>query len=391
MSCAKRKKLTPNEQRVLDHGRVILLNRPEDCARCDEVIIEHHYLKDATLVGEHLRYAFVYKGQWLAVAAWAAAALHIKARDTFIGWTAEQCRARRTLIANNARLLVLPDCHYPNLISRFMKLMLARISQDWQAQWQHPLALVETFVDPQLFRGTAYKVSGWSHLGRTAGWKRDATDYYLKHNQPKQIWVKELARRACQKLRSAQLPPEWASVEARVKPRCTVKAPEIRSLFEHVEKEVPEFRRDQALAYPVTGLVALTRALLPKLIERKGQIINHSSVAASYPYKGGAVYAGTKAFVRQFSLDLRSDLAGTGVRVTSVEPGMAETEFTIVRTGGDKHASDKLYAGMDPMTPEDLADLFWWLANLPPHLNINTVELMPVSQSFAGFTVSREG
>jgi len=141
----------------------------------------------------------------------------------------------------------------------------------------------------------------------------------------------------------------------------------------------------------VTGLVALTRALLPKLIERKGQIINLSSVAATYPYKGGAVYAGTKAFVRQFSLDLRSDLHGTSVRVTSVEPGMAETEFTIVRTGGDKHASDTLYAGMDPMTAEDLADLFWWLANLPPHLNINTVELMPVSQSFAGFTVAREG
>ena len=141
----------------------------------------------------------------------------------------------------------------------------------------------------------------------------------------------------------------------------------------------------------VTGLVALTRALLPKLIERKGQIINLSSVAATYPYKGGAVYAGTKAFVRQFSLDLRSDLAGTGVRVTSVEPGMAETEFTIVRTGGDKEASDKLYAGMNPMTSEDLADLFWWLANLPAHLNINTVELMPVSQSFAGFTIDREG
>lgn len=141
----------------------------------------------------------------------------------------------------------------------------------------------------------------------------------------------------------------------------------------------------------VTGLVALTRALLPKIVERKGQIINLSSVAATYPYKGGAVYAGTKAFVRQFSLDLRSDLAGTGVRVTSVEPGMAETEFTIVRTGGDKEASEKLYRGMDPMTSEDLADLFWWLANLPPHLNVNTIELMPVSQSFAGFTVSREG
>ena len=140
----------------------------------------------------------------------------------------------------------------------------------------------------------------------------------------------------------------------------------------------------------VTGLVALTRALLPRLIERRGQIINLSSVAATYPYKGGAVYAGTKAFVRQFSLDLRCDLAGTGVRVTSIEPGMAETEFTLVRTGGDKEASDKLYAGMDPMTSEDLADLFWWLANLPPHLNINTVELMPVSQSWAGFSIARE-
>jgi serine 3-dehydrogenase len=149
-------------------------------------------------------------------------------------------------------------------------------------------------------------------------------------------------------------------------------------------------RIEEVIDTNITGLVALTRALLPKLAERKGQIINLSSVAATYPYKGGAVYAGTKAFVRQFSLDLRCDLAGTGVRVTSIEPGMAETEFTIVRTGGDRQASDNLYAGVNPMTAADLADLFWWLANLPPHLNINIVELMPVSQSFAGFTVARE-
>ncbi|HEX8842233.1 MAG TPA: SDR family NAD(P)-dependent oxidoreductase [Sphingomicrobium sp.] len=149
-------------------------------------------------------------------------------------------------------------------------------------------------------------------------------------------------------------------------------------------------RIDQVIDTNITGLVALTRALLPKLIERRGQIINLSSVAATYPYKGGAVYAGSKAFVRQFSLDLRCDLAGTGVRVTSVEPGMAETEFTLVRTGGDKEASDKLYAGMNAMTAEDHADLFWWLANLPPHLNINAIELMPVSQSWAGFTIHRE-
>ena len=150
-------------------------------------------------------------------------------------------------------------------------------------------------------------------------------------------------------------------------------------------------RIEDVIETNVTGLVALTRALLPKLIERKGAIINLSSVAATYPYKGGAVYAGTKAFVRQFSLDLRSDLHGTGVRVTSIEPGMAETEFTIVRTGGDKEASDKLYAGMNPMTAEDIADTIWWVATLPPHLNINAVELMPVSQSFAGFVIHREG
>jgi len=141
----------------------------------------------------------------------------------------------------------------------------------------------------------------------------------------------------------------------------------------------------------MTGLVALTRALLPRLVERRGAIINLSSVAATYPYKGGAVYGGTKAFVRQFSLDLRCDLAGTGVRVTSIEPGMVETEFTIVRTGGDKAASDALYANMDPMTAEDIAETIWWVANLPSHVNVNAIELMPTSQSFAGFTVSRKG
>ncbi|HEX8240665.1 MAG TPA: SDR family NAD(P)-dependent oxidoreductase [Allosphingosinicella sp.] len=141
----------------------------------------------------------------------------------------------------------------------------------------------------------------------------------------------------------------------------------------------------------VVGLVALTRKLLPGLIERKGAIINLSSVAATYPYRGGAVYGGTKAFVRQFSLDLRSDLHGTGVRVTSIEPGMAETEFTLVRTGGDQAASDNLYRGVNPMTAEDIAETLLWVATLPPHLNINALEVMPVSQSFAGFQVAREG
>jgi serine 3-dehydrogenase len=140
----------------------------------------------------------------------------------------------------------------------------------------------------------------------------------------------------------------------------------------------------------VTGLVAITHVLLPTLIARKGIILNMSSVAATYPYRGGNVYGGTKAFVRQFSLALRSDLHGTGVRVASIEPGMVETDFTTVRTGGDRAASDALYRGSHPLTGEDIADTLWWIVTLPPHVNINALEIMPVSQSFAGFQVARE-
>ncbi|MER3546549.1 MAG: NADP-dependent 3-hydroxy acid dehydrogenase, partial [Rhodanobacteraceae bacterium] len=140
----------------------------------------------------------------------------------------------------------------------------------------------------------------------------------------------------------------------------------------------------------ITALVTLTRLLLPKLIERRGAIVNISSISGTYPYKGGNVYGGTKAFVTQFSLGLRTDLHGSGVRVTSVEPGMAETEFTLVRTGGDQTASEKLYAGAHPIMPQDIAQTVWWIANLPQHLNVNRIEIMPVSQSAAGLQVARD-
>lgn len=141
----------------------------------------------------------------------------------------------------------------------------------------------------------------------------------------------------------------------------------------------------------VTALVSVTHRLLPELIARKGAIINVASVAGTYPYPGGNVYGGTKAFVQQFTLNLRADLHGTGVRVSAIDPGMVETEFTLVRTGGDQDASNTLYAGAKPMTAEDIAATILWIATLPPHLNVNRVELMPVSQSFAGFQVAREG
>lgn len=147
----------------------------------------------------------------------------------------------------------------------------------------------------------------------------------------------------------------------------------------------------QVIDTNIVGLLAITKALLPTLIERRGLIINLSSVAATYPYRGGNVYAASKAFVRQLSLNLRSDLHGTGVRVTSIEPGMVETEFTLVRNGGDQTASDALYRGMNPMTAEDLAATLLWVAEQPSHLNVNSIELMPVTQSFAGFEIARSG
>jgi hypothetical protein len=246
----------PEEQEILTH----LVVRPvpaEQVERFDRLITEHHYLKSAQLVGEHLRYVAEYRGRWLALATWSAAALHIKARDSFIGWNEEQRRTRLPLVVNNSRLLVLPPCRCPNLISRFMKLLLARLGADWEGEWGHALALAETFVDPHLYQGTAYKASGWNRLGLTSGWKRSAEDFYQKHERPKQIWVRELVPNACRKLCAQVLPPEWKTVEQKAKPHCTAKAPEMCSLVEHLRAEVPEFRSKEALAYPIAGFLAL--------------------------------------------------------------------------------------------------------------------------------------
>jgi predicted transposase YbfD/YdcC len=248
---------TADEQTVLLGMTVKLLVRPQDIQKCDQLLIEHHYLHRAQLVGEQLRYAVTWKGQWFAVATWSAAALHLKARDQFIGWTEEQRRQRLPLVVNNSRLYVLPECHYPNLVSRFMKLMLARLSSDWENTWGHPVGLAESFVDPQEYRGTAYKVSGWSQLGFTRGWKRSAVDFYEKHDHPKQVWVRELVKNACVKLRAVELPPPWAEVLPKVPPRCTAKAGEIASLMERLGRDIPEFRRKQSLAYPIAGMLAL--------------------------------------------------------------------------------------------------------------------------------------
>ncbi|CAM8817623.1 Bifunctional NADP-dependent 3-hydroxy acid dehydrogenase/3-hydroxypropionate dehydrogenase YdfG [Burkholderia pseudomallei] len=140
-----------------------------------------------------------------------------------------------------------------------------------------------------------------------------------------------------------------------------------------------------------TGLVTVTRALLPGMVERgRGHIFNLGSVAGSYPYPGGNVYGATKAFVRQFSLNLRADLIGTPLRVTDIEPGLCGgTEFSNVRYRGDDEKAANVYANVQPLTAEDIADTIYWIATRPAHVNINTIEMMPVAQAPAGLAVHR--
>lgn len=148
---------------------------------------------------------------------------------------------------------------------------------------------------------------------------------------------------------------------------------------------------DQMIDTNVKGLAYVTRAVLPGMVQRRrGHVINLGSVAGTYPYPGGNAYGGTKAFVHQFSIALRSDVHGTGVRVTCVEPGMADTEFSTVRFHGDKQRADGVYAGMQPMTADDIADAIHWAATVPPHVNVNVIELMATAQSWAAYQVARE-
>jgi 3-hydroxy acid dehydrogenase/malonic semialdehyde reductase len=138
------------------------------------------------------------------------------------------------------------------------------------------------------------------------------------------------------------------------------------------------------------GLVTVTRAVLPGMVERnRGHVVNVGSVAGTYPYPGGNVYGATKAFVHQFTLNLRSDLLGTAVRATAIEPGMAETEFSLVRFSGDAARAAKVYEGVKPLSGADVAEAILWVVSLPPHVNVNAVELMPVQQAFAPFAINR--
>ncbi|TFY95133.1 SDR family oxidoreductase [Pseudomonas nabeulensis] len=141
----------------------------------------------------------------------------------------------------------------------------------------------------------------------------------------------------------------------------------------------------------IKGLLYSTRLLLPRLIAhgRGASIVNLGSIAGNWPYPGSHVYGATKAFVRQFSLNLRCDLQGTGVRVTNLEPGLCESEFSLVRFAGDAHRYEAVYAGAEPLQPADIAETIFWLMSQPAHININSLEVMPVTQAWSNFQIER--
>jgi NADP-dependent 3-hydroxy acid dehydrogenase YdfG len=141
----------------------------------------------------------------------------------------------------------------------------------------------------------------------------------------------------------------------------------------------------------IKGLIYCTRAVLPKMVaQNRGHVVNLGSVAGDWPYPGGNVYGSTKAFVKQFSRNLRCDLAGTRVRVTNIEPGLAETEFSVVRFKGDSQKAGQVYRDTEPLTARDIADIIHWVVSVPGHVNINRVEVMATFQTWAPFAIHRE-
>ena len=246
-----------SEQALLDQVTVRPLAASEvERARYAELISGHHYLKSDQLVGEQLRYVAEFEGQWVALLSWSAASYHLKDREEWIGWSDARRRRRLAMVANNSRFLILPGIDCPNLASRVLALCLARLSADWQQAYEHPILIVESFVDSQIFRGTCYKAQGWTLLGATKGFERNQQDYYTAHDRPKQLWVRELAPGARQVLGARQLPAHLQFVEDKVIPRSSATPTQLRPLWE-LCREVKDWRKRKGRDYPLACLLSI--------------------------------------------------------------------------------------------------------------------------------------
>lgn len=248
----------PSEPALIDLAQiqVVPVTGKEDRREFQRLLRKHHYLGGLKAVGEQIYHAAVDpQGRWLALLLFSAAAKHLKHRDQWIGWTRAQRDRRLSLVVNNSRFLILPHAHTPNLGSRVLRLSLDRLSADWQAHYGHPALVVETFVDPDQFDGTVYSAQGWEEVGATDGWGRCRRDYYVQHDKPKRLFVREVVKNARRSLQAEHLKPGLAQVEKKAGARCYHKCAAIQALTEHF-KALPEYR-GRVESYPVWSLVTL--------------------------------------------------------------------------------------------------------------------------------------
>jgi hypothetical protein len=229
MKARRRPLITGEEQCLLESVEIRLL-KAEEREPFDQLMDQEHYLGNARLVGEQVRYVAEYKGQWVALLAWSAGAYRLKLREGWIGWSPAQKKRRLGLVANNSRFLILEGWHVSNLASRLMKLCLQRLSQDWTDLYGHGVLVVESFVDSQQFLGTCYKASGWTLLGQTQGYRRSREDFYLAHDRPKQLWVRELRPGARTVLRGRNTPAALRNVAPTHPPECPQTPEELRRM-----------------------------------------------------------------------------------------------------------------------------------------------------------------
>jgi|HubBroStandDraft_1064217.scaffolds.fasta_scaffold52618_2 hypothetical protein len=214
----------------------VRLVREEERGEFDFRLEQDHYLHSARLSGQTLRYVAEVDGEWVALLCFGAAALHLKAREQWIGWTPQQRARRLAFVVSNCRFLVLPQRQkYPNLASRVMGLCLRRLSADWREQWGHPVLAVESFVDESQYRGTCYRACGFEAVGLTEGYRRDSRDFYQEHGQPKQLYLRELQKGARALLRRGRLPKELAQLEKETSGPCPFRAGELGSLLERFQ------------------------------------------------------------------------------------------------------------------------------------------------------------
>jgi predicted transposase YbfD/YdcC len=246
----------PTEQDVLDKVTVRLIYEHEK-ERWNRLIEQEHYLHNPTLVGEQLRYVAECDGEWVALLSWSGAAYHIAGRDRWIGWSDLQRRNRLHFVVSNSRFLLRTRRgQYPNLASRILRLNQARLDSDWRTHYGHGLLLCETFVELEAYAGTCYKASNWIELGKTKGFERSGIDYYEAHERPKRLFIRPLRSNARAILCADELAGEWKKQVRDFHPGCTVKTPQLRSLFERFNT-MSDPRSVRGRRYPLGCLLTI--------------------------------------------------------------------------------------------------------------------------------------